>query len=92
MYVSDEVLLGREPFYASEPFPENAEYDAFKEEGTVKEGAIHTYTTKPFPFLIHRGEECYECIIPKGTKYYIGRDGSYFSGYASEKIIFKRKC
>ena len=28
-----------------------------------------------------------ECIIPKGTKYYVGEDRDYRKGYASEKLM-----
>lgn len=49
----------------------------------VEDGFIHTF---------NRNDECrlyetFKCIIPKGTKYFIGEDGDY----ASERIIFLQK-
>ena len=37
-------------------------------------------TRAPFTCLV------VECIIPKGTEYYVGKDGDKLEGYASEKL------
>ena len=37
-------------------------------------------TLTPYPCL------AVECIIPEGAKYYVGKDGNYRDGYASEKL------
>lgn len=50
----------------------------------VTDGFIHTYLSEP-PYYGLRFCECvFKCIIPKGTKYFIGEHGDY----ASEQIIF----
>lgn len=50
----------------------------------VADGFIHTFSSVPSYFDLHRNERIFQCIIPKGTKYFIGNDGDY----ASEQIIF----
>ena len=49
----------------------------------VEDGFIHTYQDDNKSTIF----EVYECIIPKGTKYFIGLQGDY----ASERIIFLKK-
>lgn len=50
----------------------------------VTDGFIHTRSlTVPYYELSH-GDRVFKCIIPKGTKYFIGKDDDY----ASEQIIF----
>jgi hypothetical protein len=50
----------------------------------VTDGFIHSHVYIPFPSFFY----CtFECIIPKGTKYFIGTNDDY----ASEQIIFLRR-
>ena len=49
----------------------------------VEDGFIHSFQEDDG----YRGYETFKCIIPKGTKYFIGEDGDY----ASERIIFLQK-
>lgn len=44
-------------------------------------GFIHSYLYIPWHHWLYTN---FKCIIPKGTKYFIGQDGDY----ASEQIIF----
>ena len=47
----------------------------------VEDGFIHSYVYNPSPSFLYT---IFKCIIPKGTKYFIGDDHDY----ASEQIIF----
>lgn len=47
----------------------------------VTDGFIHTFSSAPLYLLNNR---FLECVIPKGTKYFVGENGDY----ASEQIIF----
>ena len=49
----------------------------------VTDGFIHTYSSVPSSYNLFR-DRIFKCIIPKGTKYFVGEDGDY----ASEQIIF----
>lgn len=49
----------------------------------VSDGFIHTYT---YPIITHN-YSCFECIIPKGTKYFVGEN----IDYASAEIIFLKR-
>ena len=49
----------------------------------VTDGFIHTFSSPPY-YSLGWGDCVFQCIIPKGTKYFIGEDGEY----ASEQIIF----
>lgn len=51
----------------------------------VTDGFIHTYSSAPPYDNLFRGDRVFKCIIPKGTKYFIGENESE---YASEQIIF----
>ena len=60
----------------------------------VGRGFIHTYTGldgSRIPKNLIGGHRMFECIIPKGTEYFVSIDGEE---YASDCIIFKRemKC
>lgn len=64
----------------------------------VSEGYIHTFkyfliAIEECKYLSKYGDEycLYECIIPKGTKYYEGFDAQVRTTYASEKIKFIEK-
>ena len=50
----------------------------------VADGFIHTFSSAPLYQSLGWGDRVFQCIIPKGTKYFIGLDGEY----ASEQIIF----
>lgn len=57
----------------------------------VGRGFIHTYTGldgSRIPKNLIEGYRIFECIIPKGTEYFVSTDGEE---YASDCIIFKRK-
>ena len=47
----------------------------------VTDGFIHSHVYNPSPSFLYT---TFKCIIPKGTKYFIGDDHDY----ASEQIIF----
>ena len=49
----------------------------------VEDGFIHTFSFAPCYLDLSRNERIFKCIIPKGTKYFIGNDDDY----ASEQII-----
>lgn len=65
----------------------------------IGEGYIHTYKYLPhgkymneYMELHHDGEfHLFECIIPRGTEYYVGSDLNGFTSYASERIKFVKK-
>lgn len=50
----------------------------------VTDGFIHTHSLTVSYCELSRGDSVFKCIIPKGTKYFIGEDDDY----ASEQIIF----
>ena len=50
----------------------------------VTDGFIHTFSTEPLHYNYFWHGHVFKCIIPKGTKYFIGDD----KDYASEQIIF----
>ena len=57
----------------------------------VGRGFIHTYTGldgSRIPKNFIEGYRIFECIIPKGTEYFVSTDGEE---YAPDCIIFKRK-
>lgn len=49
----------------------------------VEDGFIHSFQKDDE----YRMYDVFKCIIPKGTKYFVGREGDY----ASERIIFLEK-
>lgn len=51
----------------------------------VGDGFIHTYSLNPPNYSTALCECVFKCIIPKGTKYFIGEHEDV---YASEQIIF----
>lgn len=61
--------------------------------GTLNVGAGFIHTYKNFSDALNNvyygAHIIFPCIIPKGTFYYEGCDGTNSSGYASEQIIFK---
>ena len=63
---------------------EKSEYGQTVYQGFHSYKDIHSVllpmTFTPYPCL------AVECIIPKGAKYYVGKDGNNCDGYASEKI------
>ena len=50
----------------------------------VTDGFIHTFSSEPFHYNHFWSCRIFKCVIPKGTKYFIG----YNEDYASEQIIF----
>jgi hypothetical protein len=50
----------------------------------VTDGFIHTFSSNPLHYNYFLDGHVFKCVIPKGTKYFIGNDGDY----ASEQIIF----
>ena len=50
----------------------------------VTDGFIHTFASVPPYYNLFWNNRVFKCIIPKGTKYFIGDDDDY----ASEQIIF----
>ena len=54
----------------------------FNGEFIIKRGFIHTYRY-PYNFIQDQTNHMFKCIIPDGTKYYIGN-----GEYASKEIIF----
>ena len=50
----------------------------------VTDGFIHTFASAPPYYNLFWNDRVFKCIIPKGTKYFIGDDDDY----ASEQIIF----
>lgn len=61
---------------------------------TVTGGFVHVYASRAdyihWEWLWHDGGmiEFYDCVIPKGTRYWMSNDGSQ---YAAKKIRFVRK-
>ena len=51
----------------------------------VTDGFIHTFSSNPLYYNFLWSGPVFKCIIPKGTKYFIGENGN---DYASEQIIF----
>lgn len=47
----------------------------------VTDGFIHSHVDNPSPYFLYT---TFKCIIPKGTKYFVGEHRDY----ASEQIIF----
>lgn len=50
----------------------------------VEDGFIHTFSSAIPLHNLFWSDRVFKCIIPKGTKYFIGED----EDYASEQIIF----
>lgn len=65
----------------------------------VSKGAIHAHTNASEAFCLAdfsnrfsgKYHIVYECEIPKGTKYYAGKDERGFNGYASKQIRFIKR-
>lgn len=57
---------------------------------TIESGYIHTYQGfKAACDGLYESEHIFECIIPKGTKYYAGIFDGGAPSYASKEIVFK---
>ena len=54
----------------------------------VTDGFIHTFSSELPSYNLSFGECVFKCIIPKGTKYFIGKCEDV---YASEQIIFVKQ-
>ena len=53
----------------------------------VTDGFIHTFSSEPPHYNLFWSDRLFQCIIPKGTKYFIGDNDDY----ASEQIIFGKR-
>lgn len=92
--ISYETLNGQKPFKANGKTQKYPDFFGFSING----GNIHTYATAAqafaiAPLLKEWGQPAvYECIIPKGTKYYYGSAYSKNSpAYASKQIRFVKR-
>lgn len=57
---------------------------------SIKSGYIHTYQDfKAACDGLYESDRIFECIIPKGTKYYAGIFDGGAPSYASKEIVFK---
>ena len=91
--ITHAEVEGKIPYGASTPF--TGSYLMENGERAIGAGAIHTYV-KQYHLITPTSDELnhleeYKCIIPKGTKYYVGKDQTGRESYASERIIFKEK-
>jgi hypothetical protein len=92
--ISYETLNGQKPFKANGKTQKRPDLFCFSIEG----GNIHTYATAAqafaiVPFLPKKWGQpaVYECIIPKGTKYYYGHAINKTPAYASKRIRFVKR-
>ena len=100
--VPESVIDGSEPFVARGNILVKARSNYVKvKEKDVKYnyvtsgGLIHTFAKLKDPRKVNKDfgfyDTIFKCVIPKGTKYYVGLfDGDYKS-YASERIMFVEK-
>ena len=74
--------------------------DVVSEINHINEGFIHTFihSTDAVNYMeqlkgLKPNERfyLYKCIVPKGTKYFEGKDGAGRKSYASRRIIFKKE-
>lgn len=89
-----EILNGQKPFKANGRTQKKPDFFGFSIEG----GNIHAYATAADAWSIIRffpkewGQPAvYECIIPKGTKYYYGCEINKTHSYASKQIRFVKR-
>lgn len=89
-----EIINGQKPFKANGRTQKEADFFGFSIEG----GNIHAYATAaeafaiaPFVSLLGGQPAVYECIIPKGTKYYYGQAINKTPAYASKQIRFIKR-
>lgn len=86
--IPDAVISGRRLYKAMGLFRRVYVSPAFPFLNVVDRGWIHTYTTTLN--LFHRDDGVlFECVIPKGTKYWKSKDGNE---YASSSIRFVKPC
>lgn len=95
--ISKAIISGKSPFFASGD--KEITYWPIVDEYTVGQGYIHTYENLVSAVRFCKSEVMwenidvsyciFECMIPKGTKYYDGCNDLYEPSFASEKIIFK---
>lgn len=86
--IPDAVISGRRLYRARGMFRRVNESPAFPYLNVVDRGWIHTYTASPTFFDEEKGV-WFECVIPKGTKYWKSKDGEE---YASRYIRFVKPC
>lgn len=89
-----ETLNGQKPFKAEGKVQKQPDFFGFSIEG----GMIHTYALASdawniVPFMPKKWGQpaVYECIIPKGTKYYEGCEIQKTHSYASKQIRFVKR-
>lgn len=91
--ISYETLNGQKPFKAKGKTKKLIDFFGFSIDG----GNIHTYATAADAWNnVNRASEwgqpaVYECIIPKGTKYYYGYTYCNTPSYASKQIRFVKR-
>ena len=97
-YVPESVINGSDLFKAEGPLKleknercKNSTRYKYSTEG----GLIHSYACKEDPFETNKkynfDDTIFECVIPKGTKYYVGLFDGNSESYASQCIRFVKK-
>ena len=97
-YVPEDVVNGSNLFKAEGELKLEKK-DHYKKREHYKYatngGLIHTYACKDDPFETNKhynfDDTIFECVIPKGTKYYVGLFDGVSKSYASECIRFVKK-
>lgn len=82
--IQDAVISGRRLYKARGIFMRSHKSSYFPYLNVVDKGWIHTFTTSPTFFNEEKGV-WFECVIPKGTKFWKSNDGEE---YASRSIRF----
>lgn len=86
--IPDAVISGRRLYRARWLFRRARKSQDFPYLNVVDRGWVHTYSTKPNFFQVSY-DVWFECVIPKGTKYWKSEDGEE---YASRSIRFIKPC
>lgn len=83
--IPDAVITGRRLYRARGLFRRARKSQHFPNINIVDRGWVHTYSKTPNFFQSRRYNVWFECVIPKGTKYWKSQDGVE---YASRSIRF----
>jgi hypothetical protein len=86
--IPDAVISGRRLYRARGIFRCAYRDPVFPWVNIVDRGWVHTYTSTPIFFYGDDGV-WFECVIPKGTKYWKSKNGNE---YASSSIRFVKPC
>lgn len=86
--IPDGVISGKRLYWARGIFRRAYRDPVLTWVNVVDRGWIHTYTATPFFFHVYDGV-WFECVIPKGTKYWKSQNGDE---YASRSIRFVKLC